>query len=213
MAELGLNGIPGLKGNNSTMKSTRFTRTLILGLGLSLTLCACKHKTPPTTRLDKPGTTGTPSGPGPGGQLSGPGGTSTTGGEISGIPLGRDHQGWPEDADKFKSETVFFAFDSSVVQPGEQSKVATVADFLKANGSNALKIEGHCDERGTEEYNRSLGERRALALREELVRLGIDPTRVDTISYGKDRPVDPGHAETAWKKNRRGAFILLTPPK
>ena len=59
----------------------------------------------------------------------------------------------------------------------------------------------------------SLGERRALALREELVRLGVDPTRVDTISYGEDKPVDPGHDEAAWRKNRRGDFILLSPPK
>ena len=75
-----------------------------------------------------------------------------------------------------------------------------------------MKIEGHCDERGTEEYNRALGERRALALREELARLGIDPGRVDTISYGKDRPVDTGRDESAHRKNRRGEFVVLTPP-
>ena len=81
------------------------------------------------------------------------------------------------------------------------------------NTADAVRVEGNCDERGTEEYNRALGERRALALREELVRLGVDPSRVDTVSYGEDKPVDPGHDESAWRKNRRGDFILLSPPK
>jgi len=100
-----------------------------------------------------------------------------------------------------------------VVKSSEKSKAAAVADYLKGNAAAAVKVEGHCDERGTEEYNRSLGERRALACREELIRLGIDANRVDTISYGEDRPADPGHDESAWKKNRRGEFVLLTPPK
>jgi peptidoglycan-associated lipoprotein len=91
--------------------------------------------------------------------------------------------------------------------------VGTVADYLKANSAKAVRVEGNCDERGTEEYNRSLGERRALAVREELVRLGIDPTRVDTKTWGKDNPAnDPGHDEAAWKKNRRDEFIVLTKP-
>ena len=84
---------------------------------------------------------------------------------------------------------------------------------MKANAQDALEIDGHCDERGTEEYNRSLGERRALALREELLRLGIDPMRIDTVSFGKDKPVDPGHDEAAWKLNRRGEFLLEVHPK
>jgi peptidoglycan-associated lipoprotein len=74
-------------------------------------------------------------------------------------------------------------------------------------------VEGNCDERGTEEYNRSLGERRALAGREQLIGLGIDSGRVDTLSYGEDKPLSDGHNESAWKQNRRDDFILLTPPK
>jgi peptidoglycan-associated lipoprotein len=77
--------------------------------------------------------------------------------------------------------------------------------------SDKLLIEGHCDERGTEEYNRALGERRALALREALAKAGVSPDRIRTISYGKDRPVNPGHDESAWAQNRRGEFILLHP--
>ncbi len=120
---------------------------------------------------------------------------------------------WPRDAEILKSDTVHFAFDSSAVRPAERPKVAAVADYLKSNPKNALEIDGHCDERGTEEYNRALGERRALALREELVRLGIDPLRIDTVTYGKDRPLDTGHNEAAWKQNRRGEFLVEVAPK
>ena len=84
---------------------------------------------------------------------------------------------------------------------------------IKADATAKLMIEGHCDERGTEEYNRSLGERRALALRESLAAMGIDPMRIRTISWGEDKPVDPGHDESAWKKNRRGEFVLMLPKK
>ena len=122
-----------------------------------------------------------------------------------------NHQGWIENADMFKADTVHFDYDSSVVKAGEQPKVAAVAEGLKANSSGAVRVEGHCDERGTEEYNRSLGERRALALRDKLLTLGIDPKRVDTRSYGEDKPVDPGHNEAAYARNRRGEFILLLP--
>lgn len=72
-------------------------------------------------------------------------------------------------------------------------------------------MDGHCDERGTEEYNRSLGERRAQGIREFLAREGVDASRVRTISFGEDKPVETGHNEAAWSKNRRGEFILLTP--
>jgi len=129
------------------------------------------------------------------------------------IPLGPGHPGWNKDSSTFASDTVHFDYDNSSIKASEKSKVANVADYLKSNPASAVEVEGHCDERGTEEYNRSLGERRALALREELVRLGIDPNRVDTISYGEDRPADTSHDQAAWAKNRRGEFILLTAPK
>ena len=84
-----------------------------------------------------------------------------------------------------------------------------VAAALQADGSARLLIEGHADERGTEEYNRALGERRALALRAELAKQGIDPNRMKTISYGEDKPAVLGHDESAWSQNRRGVFVLL----
>jgi peptidoglycan-associated lipoprotein len=82
---------------------------------------------------------------------------------------------------------------------------------LKSDAPVKLLVEGHCDERGTEEYNRSLGERRALALREELARMGIDPSRIRTVSFGEDKPFAQGHDESAWRQNRRGEFVLYHP--
>jgi len=109
------------------------------------------------------------------------------------------------------SDMVHFTYVWSVVRKSEKANVQSVADALGRDASTKLLIEGHCDERGTEEYNRSLGERRALALRQALAKIGVDPSRIRTISYGKDKPVDPGHDESAWAKNRRGDFVLLHP--
>ena len=103
---------------------------------------------------------------------------------------------------------VLFEYDSARIKPSEASKLDAVAAFMKSN-SGKLVIEGHCDERGTAEYNRALGERRALAAREELGKLGVDSSRMSTISYGKDRPSDMGHDESAWAKNRRCEFVVV----
>jgi peptidoglycan-associated lipoprotein len=116
-----------------------------------------------------------------------------------------------QDRAALASYTVHFAFDSATVKKGEESNVSSVAAALGADMNAKLLIEGNCDERGTEEYNRALGERRALALREALAKAGVDPSRVRTISYGKDKPADPAHDESAWAKNRRGDFVLLHP--
>lgn len=127
----------------------------------------------------------------------------------SGGPLDRSQ--YNEDRAQFAANTVLFDFDSAVIKSSEKTKIASVAAHLVSNANTAVEVEGHCDERGTEEYNRSLGERRALAVREELASLGIDPKRVHTISFGEDRPAVDGHNEDAWSRNRRGEFVLLTP--
>lgn len=101
---------------------------------------------------------------------------------------------------------VYFDYDSAKIRAAELSKMEAVAAFMKANSGKHLVIEGHCDERGTAEYNRALGERRALAAREELARMGVAVNRMSTVSYGKDRPVDPTHDDTAWSRNRRCEF-------
>jgi peptidoglycan-associated lipoprotein len=121
---------------------------------------------------------------------------------------GWDPANCDQDRAALAEQTVHFAFDSAAVLSKEQNKIVIVSEKLKSDAGALLLIEGHCDERGTEEYNRALGERRALALREALAAAGIDPQRIRTISYGKDKPADPGHDEAAWGKNRRGEFIL-----
>ena len=197
------------------MKLNKFASLLVIGLVMCVAASGCKKK--PVTVTELPGSrAGKVGEPPPGGAIKpseGPGavpGPEVTGGTPSNQP--NLHEGWPEDAQALKAQTVYFDFDRSAIKPSEQPKVAAVADYLKANKGKAVRVEGNCDERGTEEYNRSLGERRALAVREELIRLGIGATEVDTISYGKDRPVAHGHDESAWKQNRRDDFIVLSPP-
>lgn len=116
-----------------------------------------------------------------------------------------------KDENALKAYTVHFAFDSAVVKKSEDANISAVAAALAANPNDKLLIEGNCDERGTEEYNRALGEHRAIALREALIKSGVSGDRIKTISYGKDKPADPGHDESAWSKNRRGDFVLLLP--
>jgi peptidoglycan-associated lipoprotein len=117
----------------------------------------------------------------------------------------------PQDREKFKEDTVYFDFDSATIKSSEESKLADIANFFKSDEKDALIIEGNCDERGTEKYNLSLGERRALATREYLANLGVNAQRIKTITYGASKPVDPGHNEAAWKQNRRDDFVLVMP--
>ena len=125
----------------------------------------------------------------------------------------RNFDNWPADRETFRDQTVFFEFDKANVKASEIPKLEQVASQMRsAHAGKALRIEGHCDERGTEEYNRSLGERRAQSVREYLVRLGMSPSMIQTISLGEERPQNPGHDESAWSRNRRGELILLSPP-
>ncbi len=105
-------------------------------------------------------------------------------------------------------ETVRFAYDSFKITPTEIRKIEKVAAYMRANRSARLVAEGHCDERGSKEYNLSLGENRALAVRAYLVELGISSAHIQTKSYGEEQPADPGHNEAAWRQNRRVEFAL-----
>jgi peptidoglycan-associated lipoprotein len=102
----------------------------------------------------------------------------------------------------------FFDYDSSELTPAGRAALDENATTLKRNASWAITIEGHCDERGTAEYNLSLGERRAVAARTYLVSLGVPADRLRTVSYGKEFPFDPGHDESAFTKNRRAHFVI-----
>ena len=198
------------------MKLNKFTNLLVVGLVLCMAATGCRKKPVGVTQL--PGaTTRNPNDLNQGGMIKPPETVPTEPNPFS-QPVHASnpanlHEGWKEDAEALKADTVYFDYDSSVLKASEKPKVAAVADYLKANPGKAVRVEGNCDERGTEEYNRALGERRALAVREALIQLGTDPTRVDTTSYGKDKPVAMGHDEAAWKQNRRDDFVVLSPPK
>lgn len=135
-------------------------------------------------------------------------GLLTGGGDLTGGGLApRPGEGMSAVAGQF--DTVLFAFDSATVDESERAKVEKVAELLKASSGDVVVCEGHCDERGSTEYNMSLGERRALAVRAYLMSLGIDGARIQTKSYGKERPKDPGQNEEAYRVNRRVEFVIL----
>jgi peptidoglycan-associated lipoprotein len=113
-----------------------------------------------------------------------------------------------EAKDKFVNEDINFEFDKSVLLPEAQDILRSKAKFLQDNPDIKTTIEGHCDERGTNDYNMALGDRRANSAKQFLIDLGIDAARLDTISYGEEKPVDAGHNEEAWAKNRRDHFII-----
>lgn len=118
----------------------------------------------------------------------------------------------PETPDIITSVTfdnVLFEYDSAQVSPKERKKIEDVAAYLKDNSGTSVIIEGHCDERGSREYNMALGERRALAVRAYLIGLGIDGSSIQTKSYGEEDPLNLGHDEDSWRVNRRGEFILF----
>jgi peptidoglycan-associated lipoprotein len=105
---------------------------------------------------------------------------------------------------------VFFPLDTAELDDEGRAIAGANASVLKKYPTWILTIEGHCDERGTAEYNLALGERRALAVKTYLVSLGIPPDRLRTVSYGKEFPFDPGHDENAWAKNRRAHFVITS---
>lgn len=115
----------------------------------------------------------------------------------------------PEERAIFKN--IYFDFDRSEIKPEFRAVLNGIGQWMKDNTERQLLTEGHCDERGTNEYNLALGERRALSVRRYLVGLGVHPERLHTISYGEEKPADPRHNEVAWSKNRRAEFKLSSP--
>jgi peptidoglycan-associated lipoprotein len=115
-----------------------------------------------------------------------------------------------EAADKarFEAEDIYFEFDQSILSDTAKQNLTKKAEWLKAFPSAKALIEGHCDERGSAEYNLALGQKRADAAMQYLVSLGINANRLSTISYGKEKPLNTGHNEEAWAKNRRAHFVL-----
>ncbi len=114
----------------------------------------------------------------------------------------------PENKEVFQD--IHFDFDRSDIKPVDRPILEGIAGYLKANPNVYLLIEGHCDERGTSEYNLALGERRALSTRTFLAGLGVEEHRMVTVTYGEEDPIDAGHNEEAWARNRRAHFKVAT---
>ncbi len=104
---------------------------------------------------------------------------------------------------------IYFDFDKYNIRPDMKSRIEQNAKFLLDHPSVRIEIQGNCDERGSNEYNLALGEKRAKAAKAYLVNLGVNPDRIETVSFGEEKPLDPGHNEKAWAKNRRDDFVII----
>lgn len=143
----------------------------------------------------------------PWGMYDNPAGVSGEGVDYVGEPLGEERlTGGEEHVGMFTA--VYFGYDSNAVQEAERAKLEEVAAYLQKEQDIALIVEGHCDERGSREYNLALGERRALAVREYLIGLGVEADRLQTRTLGEEQPAIDGHDESAWSQNRRAEFII-----
>jgi len=124
-----------------------------------------------------------------------------------GIPVSEERMvGGDEHANMFTA--VYFGYDSNAIQGAERAKLEEVAAYLQTEKDVAVIIDGHCDDRGSREYNLALGERRALAVREYLIGLGVAADRIQTRTMGEEQPAVAGHNEAAWAQNRRAEFII-----
>ena len=211
------------------MKSTAILNLFVLSLILAFGGTACKKKpvgitnipgTKPGAIVARPSTDLDPGRPLAG--LENPNSIGTGNGTTGftptndSIPTDVNHgnlEGRPQNREMFAADTVYFDFDSAAVKSSQRSKLESVASGFKSLAAGDLLIEGHCDERGTEGYNLSLGDKRANALREYLVNLGVSADRVHTVSFGEAKPADLGHGDSAWAKNRRGEFVFIEPAK
>jgi peptidoglycan-associated lipoprotein len=202
--------------NHNAMKLIKPSRISILAFALMvITATGCKHT--PVGPTPIPGNRGIkPTNPDAYNNNQAPKldqGTKISSDPTLPIEQGPSHVGWIDDpSTPLRGQTIYFDFDKTAIKASEHPKLDFVVTYLREHPNVALRVEGNCDERGTEEYNRSLGSRRALAGREYFVGQGIDPTRVDTVSYGEDKPAIVGHDEAAFSKNRRDEFIVLLPP-
>jgi peptidoglycan-associated lipoprotein len=178
----------------------------------ALTVAACGPKKPTLKPQPAPATTETPA--------PEPTTTATTTPQRVDDPLPVPQQPLGEDSiaskpiDDLNRESplkpVFFRLDSADLDDAGRAVTTANADILKRFSTWVVTVEGHCDERGTPEYNLALGERRASAVKAYLMSLGIPAARIRTVSYGKEFPFNPGHTEEAWAQNRRGHFVITS---
>ena len=127
-----------------------------------------------------------------------------------------DKDGWREadpSGKRLNMPVIYFKYDSDALVPSETANLDKIAIYLSDKPELGLVIEGHSDQRGTEEYNRALGERRANAIRAYLVKRGVADNKIKTVSYGEDKPAVSGNGESVWKQNRRGVPIPMILPR
>ena len=171
----------------------------VFAVGLAVVSTGCKY--------DKAGKGGAGAGgAGTGSDINGQD-ISSQEGSISGASEGKFEDLYTRCTD-VNFAPVYFGFDSTVVPQGELGKIDAVAQHLTAKTDRVVVVEGNCDERGSSEYNMSLGENRAIIIRNYLVQSGITADRIQTRSYGAEKPAVDGHDESAWAKNRRGEFAI-----
>ena len=191
------------------------TFTVVLLFGASVLLAGCPKKPAPAAGTGPGGAAGPgaasgtagggpggPGGPGTGGPGAMAGGAPVTGTTIPALPSPREF------VETSALRDVHFDFDRYEIRAQDKPTLDENAKWLKQNGTALLLIEGHADERGTNEYNLALGERRAKATRDHLVSLGIDGGRMTVISYGEERPLCTERTEACWAQNRRGHFLV-----
>ncbi len=115
---------------------------------------------------------------------------------------------WKKEKEAFEMEDLYFDYDQYVLTTKARDLLQKKVEWLKRNSQAKVQVEGHCDDRGSTEYNLALGDRRADSVKQYLVSLGISTDRISTISYGKEKPLDPGQTEEAWARNRRAHFVV-----
>jgi peptidoglycan-associated lipoprotein len=195
------------------MKATKIVQLLVIALAITMVTAGCRKKPGAITPLKDRTTMLRDGDPGPGGIVDLGNGGLTTGDTGLGTEqsLRPDLANADADPSILAAYKVLFDFDSSVIRASEQGNVDAVASYLKSNPNVGLRVDGHCDERGTEDYNNALGERRALALRDAVIALGVEADRVITQTFGENKPIAVGQDESAYSQNRRGEFIVLLP--
>ena len=168
--------------------------SLVITFAAALLLAACSTPAEETATTAGTGSSGTD--------------TTTTQSQTQQSTIPGPAAGSQEELTVEVGDRVFFDFDKYDVRADQRGTVEALAAWLDSNPSVTLTIEGHCDERGTREYNLALGERRANSVRDYLVALGTNPARLTTVSYGEERPAVLGSNESAWAQNRRGVFVV-----
>ena len=176
-------------------------RSLVaMSIGLTLGVTACHHKKPDVAPTPVNSTSAPPPAPPPPPPAPPPSMANNGGGNLDAIAAARAAT---------MSDRIHFDYDKSDIKPEDTQRLDGKAKLLKQFAAVRIRITGHCDERGSDQYNIALGMRRATAAKAYLVQLGIDASRIEVASLGREVPIDPGHDEAAWAQNRRDEFEII----